>query len=319
MRKVIKQLKVNETIKDYFLLTNIQTKLGKNGTYLEMVLADASGEMKARKWDLKEQDYQFYELVAKELPKIVLVKGFTREFQQSLDLKVFYLVLPNEDDKISIQDFIPTAHMKVDEAFDKIEASLLTIKDKVIFQIVEDIYKRYKPSLAQYPASLHNHSSYGGLLWHTVNTIELCKTVATLYPMMLNVDLLIGAAILHDLAKVKDYKLEKGVITKVTDQSKFVGHLVTMSHEIRDAAKRLNIDLNTQQLELLEHIVLSHHGKGEFGSPAEPVIAEAHLFYLVNALDTMAGTVYDLWEKTDDGKWSEWSNILESRLKRVKI
>ncbi|MCD8502671.1 MAG: hypothetical protein LRY71_14665 [Bacillaceae bacterium] len=94
MRKIIQTLKANETIKEFFLLTSLQSKLGKNGTYFEMVLSDASGEIKARKWDLTEKDYQLYETVRMELPKVVLVKGFTREFQQSIDLKVFYIVIP---------------------------------------------------------------------------------------------------------------------------------------------------------------------------------------------------------------------------------
>ena len=319
MSKIIQTLKANETIKEFFLLTSLQSKLGKNGTYFEMVLSDASGEIKARKWDLTEKDYQLYETVRMELPKVVLVKGFTREFQQSIDLKVFYIVLPKEDETPAIHEFIPTAPLNVEDAFQVIEESMATIKNQTISTIVCDIYSRYKPVLPMYPASIHNHKGQGGLLWHTVNTILLCQKVISIYPSMLNEDLLIGAAILHDLAKVKDYMLNKGVVTKMADESKLIGHLVSMSHEIRDAARKHKINENSQEVQLLEHIILSHHGKGEYGSPVEPAIAEAHVLYLVNGLDSKIGAIFDLWQRTNDKEWSEWSPTLSSRLKKVKL
>lgn len=318
MHKVIQSLRENETIKNYFLLTSIQTKLGKNGTFFEMTLADATDEIKARKWDLTEKDYQFYDLIQKELPQVVLVKGFTRQFQQKVDLKVFYIVLP-EEGTISISEFLPRAPINVEDAFGEIEETISSIRNEAIKSIVMNIFHVYKPFLAQYPASLHGHQGYGGLLWHTTNTIRVCETIVGLYPKMLNRDLLIGGAILHDLAKVKDYKLEKGFVTKVTDKSKFVGHIVTIAHDIRDTAKQLNIDINSEQVELLEHIVLSHHGKGEFGSPVEPAIPEAYALHLVDALDTKLGIVSHLWEKTPQGEWSDWSKILEKRIKKITI
>lgn len=319
MRRVIQSLKVNETIKEYFLLTNIQTKLGKNGAYFEMTLADASGEIKARKWDLKEIDYQLYDLLQKELPQVILVKGFTRQFQQSMDLKVFYLALPLDDVTISISDFLPTAPINVNDAFCEIEDTISSLNNKIIKNIVSEVYQLYKPFLVQYPASIYGHQGYGGLIWHTLNTIRLCESVYILYKNMLNRDLLIGGAILHDLAKIKDYKIEKGIVTKVTDQSKFIGHIVTMAYDVRETARRLKIDVNSQEVELLEHMILSSHGKGEYGSPIEPAIPEAFALHLVDALDTKLGIVHQLWEKTSLGEWSEWSKVLEQRLKKVVI
>lgn len=319
MRKIIQSLKVNETIKEYFLLTSLQTKLGKNGTYFEMTLADASGEIKARKWDLTEKDYQFYDVIHKELPQIVLVKGFTRQFQQSIDIKVLYIVLPDEGAPIALADFLPTAPINIEKGFKQLEEKISSIENKTIYSIVSEVYQLYKAFLAQYPASLHGHQGYGGLLWHTLNTVHLCETVLKLYPIMLNRDLLIGAAILHDFAKIKDYKLEKGIVTKVTDKSKFVGHIVSMAHDIRETARSLNIDVHSQEVELLEHMILSHHGKGEFGSPVTPAIPEAFAFHLIDALDTRLGVVYHLWEKTPPNDWSEWSKVLEQRLKRVSL
>lgn len=319
MRKVIQSLKVNETIKEHFLLTSLQTKLGKNGTYFEMTLADASGEIKARKWDLVEKDYQLYDVIHKELPQVVLVKGLTRQFQQSIDLKVFYMVYPDVETSISISEFLPSAPINVDDSFRELEETITSLQNETLRRIVREVFHLYKPFLPQYPASIHGHQGYGGLLWHTINTVRLCETVIGLYPKMLNRDLLISGAILHDLAKIKDYKLEKGIITKVTDKSKFVGHIVTMAYDIRETARVLNIDVHAQEVELLEHMVLSHHGKGEFGSPVEPTIPEAFALHLVDALDTRLGVVHHLWEKTLQGEWSDWSKVLEKRIKKVTV
>lgn len=319
MRKVIQSLKVNETIKEHFLLTSLQTKLGKNGTYFEMTLADASGEIKARKWDLTEKDYQLYDVIHKELPQVVLVKGITRQFQQAIDLKVFYIVYPDVEMSLSISEFLPSAPINVEDSFQHLEEAITSLRNETLRKIVSEIFYLYKPFLAQYPASIHGHQGYGGLLWHTLNTVRVCEIVVGLYPKMLNRELLISGAILHDLAKIKDYKLEKGIVTKVTDKSKFVGHIVTMAHDIRETARMLNIDVNSLEVELLEHMILSHHGKGEYGSPVEPTIPEALALHLVDVLDTRLGVVHHLWEKTPQGEWSEWSKVLEKRFKKVVL
>ncbi len=319
MRKVIQSLTVNETIKEHFLLTNLQTKLGKNGTYFEMTLADASGEIRARKWDLTEKDYQLYDILHKELPQVVLIKGLVRQFQQNVDLKVFYMVFPDEETPVSISEFLPSAPIKVEETFRELDETIASIRNETLQRIVSEIYHLYRPFLVQYPASLHAHQGYGGLLWHTANTVRLCETVIGLYPQMLNRDLLISGAILHDLAKIKDYKLERGIVTKVTDKSKFIGHIVTMAHDIRETARRLNIDIHSREVELLEHLILSHHGKGEYGSPIEPSIPEAFALHLVDLLDTRLGIVHHLWEKTPQGEWSDWSKVLEKRLKKISV
>lgn len=317
MRNVIQSLQVNETIKEFFLLTSIQKRFGKNGTYFEMILKDISGEIRARKFDLTEKDYQLYEFFQKELPQVVLVKGLTRFFQDELDLKVFYILLPDEGTSISIHEFIPEAPLKVEEAFKEIEAKIDSLENAILHRIVVEIYKMYKPFIAEYPASLQSHQGYGGLLWHTVNTVQTCETIYQLYPEMLNRDLLVSGAIIHDFSKIKDYRLEKGIVTKVTDRSRFTGHIVTMCHEIRETARRLNIDIHSSEVELLEHMILSHHGKGENGSPVEPAIPEAFALYLANSLDTKLGVVYELWNKTTPGDWSKWSKQLETRVKRV--
>lgn len=319
MRKVIQNLKINETIKEHFLLTSLQTKLGKNGTYFEMILADASGEIKARKWDLTEKDYQFYDVIHKELPQVVLVKGLTRQFQQTIDLKVFYMVFPDEEATVTISDFLPSAPIQVEEGFRELEETIASLRNETLRTIVSEIYYLYKPFIAQYPASLHGHQGYGGLLWHTINTIRTCEVVVGLYPKMLNRDLLLSGALLHDLAKIKDYKLEKGIVTKVTDKSKLIGHIVTMAHDIRETARHLNIDVLSGEVELLEHMILSHHGKGEYGSPVEPTIPEAFALHLVDALDTKLGVIHHLWERTPQGEWSQWSKILETRIKKVMV
>jgi 3'-5' exoribonuclease len=319
VRRVIPSLKVNETIKEHFLLTSLQTKLGKNGTYFEMTLADASGEIKARKWDLTEKDYQLYDVIHKELPQVVLIKGITRQFQQTIDLKVFYIVYPDEETVISISEFLPAAPIDVEDAYRELEETITSIRNETLKKIVGEVFHLYKPFLAQYPASIHGHQGYGGLLWHILNTVRLSETVIGLYPKMLNRDLLISGAILHDLAKIKDYKLEKGIVTKVTDRSKFVGHIVTMAHDIRETARMLNIDVNSIEVELLEHMILSHHGKGEYGSPVQPSVPEAFALHLVDVLDTRLGVVQHLWEKTPQGEWSEWSKVLEKRIKKIRL
>ncbi|MGO4887632.1 3'-5' exoribonuclease YhaM family protein [Anaerobacillus sp. MEB173] len=318
LRRVIQNLEVNQTIKEYFLLTNIQSKLGKNGPYFEMTLADASGEVKARKWDLTDKDLQFFEIIQKELPAVVLVKGMTRQFQKALDMKVFYIVIPQNDEQISVREFIPHAPIAMDEAFKQIEETIDKMKNDKLYLIVNELYRLYRPFLVQYPASTHHHQVYGGLVWHTFNTLQVAKLVIELYPGLFDADLLLGGAILHDLAKIKDYHVQQGTITNVTDKAKMIGHIVGMAHEIRETARRLDIDVNSSEVEALEHLILSHHGKGEHGSPVEPILPEAIALHAIVVLDTKLGAVYSLMENTQLDEWSDWSKLLETRVKKQK-
>lgn len=317
MKKIIQHLKPNMTIKETLLLTRIEEKLGKNGPYLEMIVRDASGEMIARKWDITEKDYQLLDFISHELPKVVLIKGVTRQFRNMLDLKVFYIVLPEEP--INMHEFIPCAPIESNKAFETIEQALGKIQNQKIHTITSDIYQIYKPFLIQYPASSYHHEMYGGLLWHIENTIELAKKILQLYPDLFQYDLLIAGAILHDLAKVKDYDVKNGVIVHVTDHAKLIGHIVRMANEVRECARRNQIPINSVEVELLEHMILSHHGKGENGSPVEPQLPEAVALYLIDMLDTKIGGVYQLVQMTKSGEWSNWSPLLGTKIKKVQL
>ncbi|MBU8907608.1 3'-5' exoribonuclease YhaM family protein [Desertibacillus haloalkaliphilus] len=317
MRKVIQSLEVNQTIKEHFLLTRIEVKRGKNGSYFELTLADTSGEITARKWDLTERDWSFYEGVKQEVPTVVLVKGIVRKFLHALDIKIFYIVQPVENQEISLREFIPTAPIDIDKAFEKIEVTIENIKNDKIQAIVKQIYDKYHSYLAHYPASTHHHRTYGGLIWHTVNVLKLSDTMLQLYPDLLQYDLLISGAILHDLAKVKDYKVNRGTVTHMTDTAKLIGHVVGISHDIYEAAYQLGIDPVCTEVELLEHIVVSHHGKREFGSPVEPAIPEAVALHYIDMLDTKVGAVQQVLEHTQVGEWSEWSKVVNGRVKKL--
>ena len=317
MRRVIYRLRANQTIKEYFLLTNIQTKVGKNGEYLEMTLADASGEIKARKWDITDKDIDLLDDIQNKLPIVVLVKGVTKQFKQALDLKIFYVVLP--DNHVGIEEFIPTAPINIEKAMEKLELAINNIGNSNIRSIVREIYTKNKPFLASYPASTHHHRVVGGLIWHLTNTVCLAKHLLELYPKLLHYDLFIAGAILHDIGKINDYTVEQGIFMQVTEKAKMVGHIVETAHEIRAASNKHGIDYNAPEIQLLEHIVLSHHGKGEYGSPVQPVIPEAIALHLIDVLDTKLGAIYHIIENTDEGSWSNWSPLLDARIKKIKL
>ena len=156
------------------------------------------------------------------------------------------------------------------------------IEDADIKTIVTEIVDNHYNKLLLHPAAKTNHHEYaGGLLHHEVSMLDLAKSISSLYPTI-NKDLLYGGIILHDIGKT--IELSGPIATEYTVQGKLIGHISILQSEIIDAAKKHNIA--GEVVTLLQHMVLSHHGKLEYGSPVLPVILEAEVMYQIDNIDS---------------------------------
>ena len=157
-----------------------------------------------------------------------------------------------------------------------------SIQDQSIKTIVSEIVLNKYNKLLLHPAAKTNHHEYaGGLLHHEVSMLDLAKQISSLYPSI-NKDLLYGGIILHDLGKI--IELSGPIATEYTLKGKLLGHISIIQTDIVEIAKKHNIDEET--VTLLQHMILSHHGKLEYGSPVLPLILEAEVMYLIDNMDS---------------------------------
>lgn len=250
-------------------------KSSKGSKYLSITLQDSTGTIEAKKWDAQPSDEAIF-----ALKKVVAVDGYPLIYNQSqLQFKVV------DAEPVSVYDtedliMKPPVDRKLLE--DKFLSYLDDIKDEEIKTIVNEIVLNKYNKLLLHPAAKTNHHEYaGGLLHHEVSMLDLAKAISTLYPSI-NKDLLYGGIILHDLGKT--IELSGPIATEYTIQGKLIGHISIIQTEIIEAAKKHNI--TGEVVTLLQHMVLSHHGKLEYGSPVLPLILEAEVMYQIDNMDS---------------------------------
>lgn len=295
-------------VKDFTLNTSLnqQTLLIKQAdeketknhkTYLKMILCDSTGEISGNLWDTNATE----ELSAGH---IIIVDGKITSYQDQLQIK-FEKVMPSTN--TDYQALLPTAP----EDYDQLKNELMTyysqIDNPVYKLIVKTLLKKHEREFLTYPAakSVH-HNFYHGLLFHTVSMLRQITSYTNQYPQ-LNRELMYSAAIIHDMGKTIELS---GILnTEYTTTGKLLGHISIIDGEINRIAQNANIPENNQNLLLLRHMVLSHHGLLEYGSPVEPQLLEAKVLHLIDESDANINTITNQLNQTNSNEWTSkiWS------------
>ena len=250
-------------------------KTSKGSKYLSLTLQDSTGTIEAKKWEVAPGDESVL-----AVKKVVAVEGYPLIYNQSqLQFKLTDVEpVTNYKEEDLILD-APVDRKSLEERF---LSYIDAIGDEEIKTIVTEIVNNNYEKLLLHPAAKTNHHEYaGGLLHHEVSMLDLARSIATLYPSI-NKDLLFGGIILHDLGKI--IELSGPIATEYTVKGKLIGHISIIQTAIIEAAKKHNITSET--VTLLQHMVLSHHGKLEYGSPVLPVILEAEVMYQIDNIDS---------------------------------
>jgi 3'-5' exoribonuclease len=318
MIDVIRGIEKGESIDEKLLLKNIAKKKGKNGHYLDMTFQDSKSDINGKVWDITSDINEFYRKVEVSTPHVVRVIGKANEYNNNIQLNIENIEV--SVDEFEVSDFYQKAPVEVEEIIQKINNSINRIENEILNKIAANLFSKYKESFKSFPAAQKmHHAVHGGLAWHTYNVLYLCMCVKNLYGDLLNNDLLISGAVIHDIAKINEMKYENGVVTDYTDSGKLKGHIVMVSQEIREEAIKLDINPDCEEILLLEHLLLSHHGTKEWGSPVEPKIPEAIALASIDLLDSRMGGVYQLMQSTNEGEWSDWSKMFNSQIKKHNV
>ena len=301
--KMISELNDHEHIEGQFLVGSVSKGVNANGgSYFSLDLRDASGTITAKKWDATLQDEEMF--IAGNVISIV---GETNKYKDALQLKILSASLVSLED-IDVERFVKAPPIAKEELINKFNKYVASIKNEDCQELIQYMIKKYGDKIFSYPAAVSIHHEYSsGLLVHSLTMADIASFLAPIYEA--DYDLLITGCLLHDLGKI--IELEGPIVYKYSTEGKLLGHISIMCAEIRKAAEDLKI--NSEIPLLLEHMVLSHHGQQEFGSPVMPLTKEALLLSLIDNLDSKMVVINKAINDVEPGNFSNKVFPLDNR------
>jgi 3'-5' exoribonuclease len=303
----INELKENTKIDDIFLVQNKNIAATKNGKpYIALNLSDKTGVVKSRVWDNAEKlSKQF------DAGDIVTVKAYSVIYQGEIQLNINN-ILKISDDDTDLTFFLPSSENDPDQSIKELNTIIDSIKNSHLKKLLQTIFndEYILSSFKKAPAAKSIHHDYiGGLLDHTLNVTRLAIDVSKHYHNI-DQDLLITGAIIHDIGKIEELSYERNF--DYTDVGRLIGHISIGVEILNDKIAQLP-DFPTDLAIILKHLILSHHGKFEFGSPKRPKTLEAMMLHYLDDIDSKICAVTDYIEKESnpDTKWTAYNRLME--------
>jgi 3'-5' exoribonuclease len=314
---LIRNLKEGDAFQGFLLAQEATYKTSAKGSeYLELKLSDASGDLKAFLWDVRaiEGDMEAVR------PDVFLrVKGAVTSYNGRLQLKLDKARFAADAEVGDFSAFFPVSARPVPEMLAEMDGFIGSVRDPWIGQLLaalflEDAELRAAFALAPAAKSMH-HAHLGGLLEHTLSVLGMAERACSHY-RDLNRDLVVAGVFLHDVGKTAELSYQRSF--GYTDAGNLLGHIVLEADWISRAVGKIPGFPEELRLQIL-HIVLSHHGRLEFGSPVLPKTPEA---LLVHYLDDLDGKLEVMFRATQDeaggGSWSPYSRALERMIYRTR-
>jgi 3'-5' exoribonuclease len=314
----IKDLTPGRTIEDIFLISQpILRSTSKGDLYIAAFLSDRTGKLNARMWQATEGIYN-------ELPQegFVKIKGKTELYQGNLQL-VLADIRVVDASTVSLEDYLPRTTKNIRNMFDR----LTEIADRITHPGLKALAQSFLTDeqlmhkFCRAPAAVQMHHCYlGGLLEHTLGIMESAEALFALYPQV-QPDLVRIGILLHDMGKTEELSYEMAF--SYTTKGQLVGHIAQTCLMVQDRVNQLRqagTDIEQEVVDALMHIILSHHGQYDFGSPKLPATIEAFMVTYLDNLDAKMNQVHMLAEnEPGDGEWTAWQRSLETRIYRQRL
>ena len=311
--KFINELREGEKISGIYLCKHKQPAVTKNGKpYENVILQDKTGTIDAKIWEPNSQGIDDFDTL-----DYIDVIGDVTSFQGSLQVSIKRARKAHEGE-YEPGNYLPISEKSIDGMYEELLKYVHSIKNSYLnkllvkfFEEDEEFIKTFKGNSA---AKTVHHGFIGGLLEHTLGVVRLCQYYSKAYPV-LNRDLLITAAMLHDIGKTVE--LSAFPMNDYTDDGQLLGHIMIGAEMIHDMAKEIPGFPAKLESEL-KHCILAHHGKLEYGSPKKPALAEAVALNLADNTDARMETLTEIFH-ADKGKkeWLGYNRLFESNLRRT--
>lgn len=301
---MIKDFKDGLAIKQNFLVTQINKGVTASGQpYLTIILQDKTGQIEGKFWDIKPEMESLIEVGA-----FLLVDGDVSAYRQVLQVRVNQVQRLNPD-TIRLEDYTMSAPVPLKQLAEELKVAIARITDPDYLKLTQTLIEQHYDAFLTYPAAVRNHHEYtSGLIYHTLSMIKVAVALIPLYPKI-NSSLVYAGILLHDLGKTVEFT--GPVIPKYSTEGKLIGHLQWMAGKIQSLGESLNI--NREKVMLLQHLVLSHHGKPEFGSAVMPLTKEALFVSMVDDFDAKMTIVDKALDATEPGQFTNRIFALDDR------
>lgn len=312
----IGELREGERINEIYLCKQKQTALTKAGKpYESLLLQDKTGTLDAKIWDPSSQGIEECDAL-----DYICVMGDVTSFQGTLQLNIKRLRKVSEGE-YEPKDYLPVSERDVDEMYQELQGYVRSISNPYLKRLASELFledeafaKRFKFHSAA--KSVH-HGFVGGLLEHTLSVTKLCAFFADTYPI-LNRDLLLTAAIFHDIGKMEELSVFPA--NDYTDEGQLLGH-IAMGMEIVGMRIRAIDGFPRKLSNELKHCILAHHGELEYGSPKKPALPEAVALNFADNMDAKMETMKELFANVPAGNtdWQGYNRLFESNIRRSSV
>ncbi|MCD8124346.1 MAG: HD domain-containing protein [Lachnospiraceae bacterium] len=308
----IETMREGDRISDIYLCknkVNARTKIGKS--YYSLLLQDKTGTVDGKVWDLSSGIDHF------EAMQYIHIDGDVTSFQGSLQLNIRRIRLAREGEYNPV-DYLPTSPYDRKEMYQKLVKLVDSIQDESLHALAASFFVEDKAFVQEFVAhsaakSVH-HSFLGGLLQHTLRVTELCDFYCKQYPA-LNRDLLITGALCHDIGKLRE--LASFPQNDYTDDGQLLGHIVIGYQMVMERIATIP-GFPPRKASELGHLILSHHGELEYGSPKKPALIEAIALHHADNTDAKLETMSELLSGAlNDTDWLGYQRLLETNIRKT--
>ncbi len=312
--KYIKDYKEGDRMLDIYLCKHKQPAVTKNGKpYDNVILQDKTGTVDAKVWDPNNAGIEDFNTL-----DYIEVHGEVTSFQGALQVNI-KRVRKCREGEYDPANYLPVSRYNIDDMMKELQGFIESVKNSYLNELLQSLFvkdesfiKAFRQSSA---AKTVHHGFVGGLLQHTLAVTRMCDYYCTQYPLLKR-DLLITAAICHDIGKTRELSLFPE--NDYTDDGQFLGHIVIgvemVGEKIRGIPEFPPILANE-----LKHCILAHHGEYEFGSPKKPAIMEAVALNFADNTDAKMETFTELMESTTETGWLGFNRLFDSNVRGTKL
>ncbi len=306
MEKVlVKDFKDGDHVNTNLLVSSLTKGVTNSGApYLSLILQDSSKSIDAKMWDVKSEIEKL--LSAGKVFNFELEINMYRNNLQAKVIKVF----PLSQSDINMLDYVSASPIPKDVLRSNIGDGVNQIKNDNISRIVTAMLNYYDNDIYTYPAASKIHHNFiGGLATHTSGMIKLAMAIAEIYPTV-NKDYLLAGVILHDLGKIEEFV--SPFVTEYSTTGKLLGHISIMDARLLEIGKELKLE-DSEELLVLRHMILSHHGQYEYGSPILPETLEAELLTYIDNIDAKVEIINKALADVKPGEFSPRVFAMDNR------
>lgn len=306
MRMKIKDFKPKDKANLILRLTDIQfRKTTTNDDYASMIGFDGTELIEVKLWKLREEDKERL-----KNGEIYSLSGTMKDYQGKMQLNVSEFTEISDDEEINRDEFYEKAKLSAEELEKEIFAYIEKIDNTIIKSIIARILGQFADDFFNYPAAMSmHHNYYSGLAYHVYSMLRLSDGYLEIYKY-LNKDLVYGGIIIHDIGKLVELSGPKG--TEYTKKGNLLGHIPIGFNLLQQVSQSMQVE-DSDEVLALQHILLSHHGLLEYGSPKEPQIPEAILIYMLDYADSRLAALEKEVQNTEKGEYTNPILALDRR------